>query len=120
MYWGEAGISSIISAELHSKFFNVSFQLCFFILILALLEEYKDLYNAATPKNDSDRFPLIFLLFLWALMLLSLFFDQGYQFAVPGNDTGYSRFTLFYVWLFPLIAADLLSKLSRTEGESGV
>ena len=111
-------LHDLLSVELHSKILNMTFSVCLVIVLLSALLP-SDLAETVQARPRALKIILYFVLLELALLFFSNFLDRGLRYAMPGSDTGYSRFSLPVFISGPLLLGGFMSlaKLSSIRGQ---
>ena len=91
-------LASVAINEWHSLVLNQSFSLAALLLILGIIS----LRSSDRDARHDTGVQLVVLAAigtLLALIVSQIFLPQGFHFAVPGNDTGNSRFSIPFTML---------------------
>lgn len=100
-------IDAVIKNEIVSKFSNLSFGIYFIAIIASSLSLLMEGYKSSLSGRHKTAAAALFLVLnfygYWAVLFLSqLLSADGFSAAIPGNDTGNSRFSL------PLVGSGLV------------
>lgn len=93
--------------QIYALLINLSFSIHFVIFLFSTL-----LVGKACGRTHRYLSSCFFLGIIF--LTLSQFTDHGFIYAVPGNDTGNSRFTLPILLLVPLLTASCVAMANRS------
>lgn len=102
-------LTDLMSLELHSKILNMTFSVGLIIFLLCMLFRLYLPEIEEVPRSRALTMVLCFVLLELVLLFFSNFLDRGLRYALPGVDTGYSRFSLPVFTSVPLLLGGLMS-----------
>lgn len=108
LLFSDFSIYKLFQVEAHSRFLLASFTTTFLIILASLYLVTQNLYKSL-PNDSSFFFLVIFATLLFCLFNFSLQFDDGIRYALPGQDTGFSRMSLLMMAVSPLLLGHLVA-----------
>ena len=104
-------VNHVFMSEFNSKILNQSFSVSFLIVFVAV---FSMLFDSSRWTSRSVELIASAQTIGFMLLLLSLFTDHGLRHALPGSDTGHSRFSIPVFCLTPMLFAALIQLLSQS------
>lgn len=105
-------IETIVTVTSNAYFINSSFNILITFYFISLFFCFLPDKGMRIERELTHRIVAV-ITGLLAILICSLYVDDGLRHALPGQDTGHSRFTLPAAQLFPLLIIFALARLSR-------